>query len=705
PTGTIPIESKDIHGNLTGVQSHARTQDLEVMDVPTNDTWWDLNVPSISSSLLWTVDDNGFAYLTLIGSFKKEVAVVTFDVDGGSVVLAQMILIGTNKALEPTAPEKFGFDFVGWSSVPESYVAFDFDEFIVEDTILYAIWLELNVFTVTFEVEGESDVDVLVVEGDTVGMPDDPIKEGKNFEGWFKDGDLDPFDFETLITEDITLIAAFVDKVFYDVTFLDGISDTEDATLLYHFDFTSGHGTSYTTTPETPVNFTNLVDVQPFGVSLYRVAANTASVVGSSRALVISPRLGTGYTGYAYVELDFGVSIINKLEFDTFFWSLTAEQYFTSIELLVWDDVEETWVLVLDLLDVLEGTLNIHSLSVDGFEGSMFRFYTTGGRDGGNDARVLLDNLKASEVEYLDEVDVVVEEGYLVSEPADPVKEGFIFLGWFVDIEDEDPFDFVTPITGNLTLTALFMIIEVEYTVSFVADGGTPEPEDQEVVDGLLATEPDGMTKDGYTFAGWFVDDGFTTEWDFDVDVVTDDMVLYAKWDEEVPSGTAITTTQEFYDATRNGTVGVEYYLANDLDFDGYVWNTVQATSFRGSFNGNGKTITNLSIGTGTETDRGGIFPTINGATIFNLTITNSSVDVNARAGLIAGRVENNASSIENITIINSSVSGNGGEAVGIVVGQVSITTTIQNIYISLSSSSNTLGKYTGLILGRADHA
>jgi len=41
---------------------------------------------------------------------------------------------------------------------------------------------------------------------------------------------------------------------------------------------------------------------------------------------------------------------------------------------------------------------------------------------------------------------------------------------------------------------------------------------------------------DGYYFAGWYIDEFFVTKWDFDKNVATDDMNLYAKWTTEDPN-------------------------------------------------------------------------------------------------------------------------------------------------------------------------
>jgi hypothetical protein len=51
------------------------------------------------------------------------------------------------------------------------------------------------------------------------------------------------------------------------------------------------------------------------------------------------------------------------------------------------------------------------------------------------------------------DVEVSVEEGELVAQPADPAKGGFRFLGWFVG---SDEFDFDTPIIDDITITAMW---------------------------------------------------------------------------------------------------------------------------------------------------------------------------------------------------------------------------------------------------------
>jgi len=79
---------------------------------------------------------------------------------------------------------------------------------------------------------------------------------------------------------------------------------------------------------------------------------------------------------------------------------------------------------------------------------------------------------------------------------------------------------------GSLTLKLFYS--RNDYTVSFDADGGTPEPDDQALDFGSLVTEPSAPSKEGHAFDGWFNGD---EPWDFDEDTVpAEDITLTAKY-------------------------------------------------------------------------------------------------------------------------------------------------------------------------------
>ena len=68
------------------------------------------------------------------------------------------------------------------------------------------------------------------------------------------------------------------------------------------------------------------------------------------------------------------------------------------------------------------------------------------------------------------------------------------------------------------------------YTVTFASNGGS-KVQNQVIVDGNKASEPDNPYKTGYRFAGWFSDSEFNSAYDFNTPVNAD-MTLYAKWDD-----------------------------------------------------------------------------------------------------------------------------------------------------------------------------
>ena len=81
--------------------------------------------------------------------------------------------------------------------------------------------------------------------------------------------------------------------------------------------------------------------------------------------------------------------------------------------------------------------------------------------------------------------------------PADPVRTGYTFAGWYLDGE---VYDFDTPVTTDLTLTAHWTANQ--YTITFDTAGGSEiAPITQDY--GTPITAPAAPIRTGYTFAGW----------------------------------------------------------------------------------------------------------------------------------------------------------------------------------------------------------
>ncbi|MGE7918039.1 leucine-rich repeat protein [Viridibacillus sp. NPDC093762] len=109
-------------------------------------------------------------------------------------------------------------------------------------------------------------------------------------------------------------------------------------------------------------------------------------------------------------------------------------------------------------------------------------------------------------------------------------KVGYTFTGWNSKPDGKGT-DFkegtlVQP-EGDITLYAMWQLDK--YLVKFETSGGTAIS-NEEVDLGKKITEPQAPTKSGYIFEGWYIDDAFSTKWNFTTDQVTKDTTLYAKW-------------------------------------------------------------------------------------------------------------------------------------------------------------------------------
>ncbi|WP_415696705.1 InlB B-repeat-containing protein [Erysipelothrix inopinata] len=125
-----------------------------------------------------------------------------------------------------------------------------------------------------------------------------------------------------------------------------------------------------------------------------------------------------------------------------------------------------------------------------------------------------------------------VETGTKLTEPT-TTKAGYTFKGWYRDASFTTVWNFaVDLVESDVTLYAKWEAIPVTYTVTFEENGGTEVDDLFKVSAGTLLIEPITQ-REGFTFAGWYSDSTFLTQWNFTVDVVNSDITLFAKWNEK----------------------------------------------------------------------------------------------------------------------------------------------------------------------------
>lgn len=131
-------------------------------------------------------------------------------------------------------------------------------------------------------------------------------------------------------------------------------------------------------------------------------------------------------------------------------------------------------------------------------------------------------------VTFLDGETVVdtlqVREGRTVAKPADPVKEGYTFGGWYAG---ETAYDFEAPVTGKLTLTAKWNVND--YTITLKDAGGQQADKTTGAAHGSTLDEAalkQMVAMTGSHASGWYTDQECTNAYAFE-SPVTGDMTLY----------------------------------------------------------------------------------------------------------------------------------------------------------------------------------
>jgi len=119
----------------------------------------------------------------------------------------------------------------------------------------------------------------------------------------------------------------------------------------------------------------------------------------------------------------------------------------------------------------------------------------------------------------------IVKAGEFALEPLPPSRDGYKFFGWFTI--DNNPFNFNTPITGNIIIYAGWIRV---FTVTLNADGGNVTPDSIQVIRGEQAGTLPFPEKANSYFQGWFTGmSGAGTEFTSSA-IVLADITIYAKW-------------------------------------------------------------------------------------------------------------------------------------------------------------------------------
>ena len=470
----------------------------------------------------WQYEDSDWNFLntvtsnmTLTAQWKRNEVkkyTVTFDTADGTSIDPQTIKDG-GKVSKPDDPTREGYEFKGWTL---NGVDYDFTVPVKADLVLTAVWTPVKpkTYTITFDTDGGTVVPSQTVKDKgTATEPTAPTKTGYEFKGWLLDGKT--YDFITPVTKDVTLKAKWEKTKVesYTVAF-DSADGSEVASQTVEqgktavkpddptregYTFLGWYAGEAAYDWDTPVTG-NLIltahwqkNEQPqpktYTVTFDYQNGSPSDARTVSEGNTVTPPENPVRDGYDFQ----GWVGIDGSEFD-------FEQPITSDTL-----VSAKWKKHEDPKPVM------HTVTFNSNGGTSIDPQT-------------------------------VQDGLTVRRPADPVKNDYVFDGWYLD---NNQYDFNKPITGDITLTAIYHRKPIPqpntYTVRFdTGEGSKVDP--QTIIEGKTVIRPADPSMDGYDFQGWLLD-GKDYDWNTPI---TGDMTLTASWKKhEEPK--PVTHTVSFY--------------------------------------------------------------------------------------------------------------------------------------------------------------
>ena len=159
---------------------------------------FDFNTPITKNTVLFA----GWSESNLTVSFNYNYV--------GAPAISQVTVAKGSPVAKPADPVRENYAFEGWYLEAAGEHEYDFTLPVTESFTLYAKWT-LSVATVTFDLGYETEGRISTVSvriGEAMVAPNDPLREGYNFLGWFRGAnDSVAYDFSSLVTESFTLTA------------------------------------------------------------------------------------------------------------------------------------------------------------------------------------------------------------------------------------------------------------------------------------------------------------------------------------------------------------------------------------------------------------------------------------------------------------------------------------------------------------------
>ena len=467
------------------------------------------------------------------------------------------------KLTRPEDPAADGFVFGGWYTDPscDDDTAWDFDDTVASDMILYAKWTGgPGTRTVIFDLNGHGSPGpvpqaVKEEQGWHAAEPDpEPSEDGYTLTGWYREpGCLSRWDFEKdSLTEDMTRLYAGWKANRFTISFdANAPEGTKvSGTIMEPQQRQFGDGKSL------PENSFRVSDPADEGASFTFAGWNTEAdgsgdayedgdksdiAAGDGAELKLyaqwrTARITTAGLPEARIGEQYGVRLEQDgLAGDSVKWSLGGGE--------LPDGLTVTQSGMITGTPSQAGTYEI-TVKADGKQAgtgvrlSITKKFTLGvSQDEPSKVYYVFFDTQGHGTAPAAQI-AGEPDDWKVKEPEDPQEDGYVFAGWFTDKKCSagSRWDFNDSVSKNMKLYAGWKTDGgAARVVTFDLNGhGGPKPAPQVRGEhqGWLVREPEAPEADGYDFTGWYKEAECVSKWDFGRDTLTEKRtVLYAGWD------------------------------------------------------------------------------------------------------------------------------------------------------------------------------
>ncbi|WP_167815196.1 InlB B-repeat-containing protein [Sporolactobacillus shoreae] len=463
----------------------------------------------------------GTSDVTLYAKWTKNFYLITYNGNGSNeddiTYTTPLSEPGTQFDVVANQFTRSGYSFTGWNTKADgsgtTYQPGDKYTLGTFNVTMYAQWAPIAQYHVAYDGNGNDGgfvppQSVLTASGDTVtvqGNLGELSRSGYTFEGWNTESDgsgttYHANDLLTISESSVTLYAQW-EINSYSVSFeRNGGSAADDQTVNY------GDKVSE---PSEPARTGYTFDGWYADSGLTK-AFDFSTVITTNRTLYAkwNPNHYTvrfdSNAGSAVTAIDADYGAIISVP------SVPTKEGYTFTGWYTDKNLTETWdfnkdTVAGDTTLYAKWTASRYSIMYDG-----------NGNDGGSVPSNESDQYKSA-------VTLARNTGNLS-------KIGYTFTGWNTESNGSGtayaPGDSFTLGSANVQLYAQWTINP--YTVSFDSNGGSAIS-DQKLNYGDSAVKPADPSQTGYTFAGWYADNGLTKVFDFGTKI-TADTTLYAKW-------------------------------------------------------------------------------------------------------------------------------------------------------------------------------